>query len=135
VNAALKVLLKQRDQDKSEMEDKILSNVKKLVLPYIERLKRKKVDEETNTYLGIIETNLQNILSPFVQKLSSIYSQFTPTEIRVANLIREGKTIKEIAGVLGVSENAINHHRQNIRNKLGITRQKTNLRTYLMSLG
>ncbi len=135
VNAALKVLLKQRDQDKSEMEDKILSNVKKLVFPYIERLKRKKVDEETKTYLGIIETNLQNILSPFVQKLSSIYSQFTPTEIRVANLIREGKTIKEIAGVLGVSENAINHHRQNIRNKLGITKQKTNLRTYLMSLG
>jgi len=135
VNAALKVLLKQRDQDKSEMEDKILSNVQKLVLPYIERLKRKKIDEETNTYLGIIETNLQNILSPFVQKLSSIYLRFTPTEIRVANLIREGKTIKEIAGVLGVSENAINHHRQNIRNKLAITKQKTNLRTYLISLG
>ena len=135
VNAALRVLLKQRDQDKSEMEDKILSNVKKLVLPYIERLKGKRVDEETKTYLGILETNLKNILSPFVQKLSSTFAQFTPTEIRVANLIREGKTIKEIAGILGVSGNAINHHRQNIRNKLGINKQKTNLRTYLMSLG
>lgn len=135
VNAALRVLLKQRDQDKGEMEDKILSNVKKLVLPYIERLKGKKLDEETNTYLGIIETNLQNILSPFVQRLSATYAQFTPTEIRTANLIREGKTIKEIARIFGVSENAINHHRQNIRDKLGITKQKINLRTYLMSLG
>ncbi len=80
---------------------------------------------------AFIETNLQNILSPFVQRLSSIYSQFTPTEIRVANLIREGKT-KEIAGILGVSENAINH-RQNIRNKLGLNKQKVNLRTHLLS--
>ncbi|OQB72804.1 MAG: Sporulation kinase E [Deltaproteobacteria bacterium ADurb.Bin135] len=134
VNAALKVLLRQRDKDKSEMEDKILNNVKKLVLPYIERLKGKQVDEETKVYLGVIETNLQNILSPFVQKLSSRYSQFTPTEIRVANLIREGKTIKEIAVISGISENAVNHHRQSIRNKLGLNRQKINLRTHLMSL-
>jgi len=111
-----------------------LNNVKKLVLPYIERLKGKQVDEETKVYLGVIETNLQNILSPFVQKLSSRYSQFTPTEIRVANLIREGKTIKEIAVISGISENAVNHHRQSIRNKLGLNRQKINLRTHLMSL-
>jgi PAS domain S-box-containing protein len=135
VNAALRVLLKQRDQDKDEMEDKILSNVKKLVLPYIERLKEKRLDDEKKTYLNIIETNLKNIISPFVQKMSSTYSQFTPTEIRVANLIRDGKTIKEIAGISGVSENAVNHHRQNIRNKLGLNKQKANLRTYLMSLG
>lgn len=135
VNAALKVLLRQRDQDKSEMEDKILSNVKKLVLPYVERLKEKRLGDEIKTYLNILETNLKNITSPFVQKISATYAQFTPTEIRVANLIREGKSIKEIAGIFGVSENAVNHHRQNIRNKLGINKQKTNLRTYLMSLG
>lgn len=134
VNAALKVLLRQRDQDKSEMEEKILSNVKKLVLPYIERLKKKRLDDEDKTYLIIIETNLKNIISPFVQKLSSTYSQFTPTEIRVANLIRDGKTIKEVAAISGISANAVNHHRQNIRNKLGLNKQKINLRTHLMSL-
>jgi PAS domain S-box-containing protein len=134
VNAALRVLLRQRDQDKNEMEDKILNNVKKLVLPYMERLKERRLDDETQTYLNILETNLKNILSPFVQKMSSTYSQFTPTEVRVANLIRDGKTIKEIAGISGISENAVNHHRQNIRNKLGLNRQKVNLRTYLASL-
>jgi DNA-binding CsgD family transcriptional regulator len=66
--------------------------------------------------------------------MSSTYSQFTPTEIRVANLIRDGKTIKEIAEISGISENAVNHHRQNIRNKLGLNKQKINLKTYLMSL-
>lgn len=135
VNAALRVLLKQRDQDKNETEDKILNNVKRLVMPYIEKIKKKRLDDETRTYLNILETNLGNIVSPFVQKLSAVYSRFTPAEIRVADLIRDGKTIKEIAGISGVSENAVNHHRQSIRDKLGLKNQKINLRTYLMSLG
>lgn len=134
VNAALRVLLKQRDQDKKEMEDKILSNVKKLVLPYVEKLKEKRLEQEQRTYLDILETNLKNIISPFVQKMVYMYSHFTPTEIMVANLIRDGKTIKEIAKISGVSENAINHHRQNIRDKLGLNKQKINLKSYLMSL-
>lgn len=135
VNAALRVLLKQRDQDKNEMEDKILNNVRRLVIPYIDRIKKKRLDDETRTYLSILETNLGNIVSPFVQKLSATYSQFTPAEIRVADLIRDGKTIKEIAAISGVSENAVNHHRQRIRDKLGLKKRKINLRTYLMSLG
>lgn len=134
VNAALRVLLKQREQDKSEMEDKIFGNVKKLVLPYVERLKERRLDHEQKTYLEILETNLKNIISPFIQKISSVYSRFTPTEILVANLIKDGKTIKEIANISGVSENAVNHHRQNIRNKLGLNKQKVNLQSYLMSL-
>ncbi len=134
VNAALRILLKQREQDKDEMEDKIISNVKKLVLPYLERLKEKRLDHEQKTYVDILETNLKNIISPFVQKMVYVYSQFTPTEIMVANLIRDGRTIKEIARISGVSENAINHHRQNIRDKLGLNKRKINLKSYLMSL-
>ena len=134
VNAALRILLKQRDQDKNEMEDKIMNNVKRLVTPYLEKLKERRVDSEERTYLDILETNLNNIISPFIQKMAHIYSQFTPTEIMVANLIRDGRTIKEIARVSGVSDNAINHHRQNIRNKLGLNNRKINLKSYLMSL-
>ncbi|OPY66030.1 MAG: aerobic respiration control sensor protein ArcB [Syntrophorhabdaceae bacterium PtaU1.Bin034] len=134
VNSALKVLLRQREQDKDEMEGRILDNVKKLVLPYIERLKEKRLEEEQRTYLDILETNLKNIISPFVQKMTSAYSNFTRTEILVANLIRDGKTIKEVAKISGVSENAINRHRQNIRNKLGLNKQKINLKAYLMQL-
>ncbi|MBA4418678.1 MAG: hypothetical protein C0392_12340 [Syntrophus sp. (in: bacteria)] len=134
VNAALRVLLKQRDQDKNELEEKILYNVKKLVLPYVERLKERKMSDDQKTCLDILETNLKNIISPFVQKMVFIYSNFTATEILVANFIRDGKTIKEIAKVFRVSENAVNRHRQNIRNKLGLNKQKVNLKAYLMSM-
>ncbi len=135
VNAALRVLLRQREQDKNEMEGRILDNVRKLVLPYIERLREKRLDEEQKAYLDILETNLKHIVSPFVQKMASAYADFTRSEILVANLIRDGKTIKEIAGISGVSENAVNRHRQNIRNKLGLNGQKVSLKVHLMSLG
>jgi hypothetical protein len=39
-NTALKVLLKRRDEDKTELEEKILFNVKELVAPYLEKLKK-----------------------------------------------------------------------------------------------
>jgi PAS domain S-box-containing protein len=134
VNTALKVLLRQREKDKDEVEDHILHNVKELVLPYVDRLKQRHMDQQQAAYLNILETNLKNIISPFMQKLTSIHGSFTPAEINVANFIRDGKTVKEIAKTIGVSESSVNTHRQHIRNKLGLTNQKTNLRTYLMSL-
>ena len=51
-----------------------------------------------------------------------------------ANLIREGKSTKEIAELLIISERAIEFHRNNIRDKLGLKKSKTNLRSYLMTL-
>ena len=134
VNTALRVLLRQREKDKDEVENHILSNVKDLVLPYVERLKQRRLDEQQSAYLNILETNLRNIISPFMEKFTSLQGGFTPAEMNVANFIREGKTVKEIARIIGVSESSVNTHRQHIRNKLGLANQKTNLRTYLMSL-
>ncbi len=134
VNTALRVLLQQRERDKSEMEDHIMRNIKGLVLPYVETLRQRRLDEQQAAYLGVLETNLNNIVSPFTQKLTAAYRNFTPAEIRVADFIRDGKTVKEIAGIIGISESSVNTHRQHIRNKLGLANQKTNLRTYLMSL-
>jgi len=134
VNTALKVLLEQREKDKNELEEKILFNVRKLILPYLDSLKQRALDDEQRAYLDVLETNLKNIISPFAKKLTSMRENFTPQEIKVADFIRDGKTVKEIAMAFGVSESAINLHRQHIRNKLGLNNQKINLRTYLLSL-
>ncbi|NTW16433.1 MAG: PAS domain S-box protein, partial [Syntrophaceae bacterium] len=40
LNTALKVLLKQREEDKRELEEKVLANVKELLIPYLEELKK-----------------------------------------------------------------------------------------------
>jgi PAS domain S-box-containing protein len=129
LNAALRVLLKQREEDKNELEQKVLSNVKLLILPYIEKLKSR-IDLKGSSYVNILESNLREIVSPFAQKLSVKYLNLTNREVQIANLIKEGKTTKEIAALLNVSESAVNVYRYHIRRKLSLTK-KHNLRSYL----
>jgi PAS domain S-box-containing protein len=133
-NIALKVLLKGRDEDKTELEEKILLNVKELVAPYLDKLKITVLDEKQKTYVSILESNLNDIISPFSHKLSSIFLDFTPTEIQVVNLLRQSKTSKEIGELLHCSSSAIAFHRNNIRKKLRIKNKKKNLKSYLLSL-
>ena len=134
VNTALRVLLKRRDEDKAELEEKVLSNVKDLVLPYLERLQKTSLDANQISCVSILESNLNDIVSPFSRRLSSKYLGLTPTEIRVANLVKDGKTTKEIAEFMNLSDKTIQTHRDNVRKKTGIKHKKTNLRTYLLSL-
>ncbi|MCK4830115.1 PAS domain S-box protein, partial [bacterium] len=95
VNTALKVLLRRREEDKTDLEEKVLSNVKELVLPYVQTLRNTRLDAKQMAYVGIIESNLNSIVSPFLRKLSSKYLGLTPKEIQVAGLVKEGKTSKE----------------------------------------
>ena len=134
VNSALRVLLRQRDRDRADLEEKVLSNVKELVLPYVEKIKQGALDGKNMTYLRILESNLKDIVSPFAHQLSSKYSRLTPTEIQVAHLIREGKTTKEIAELLNSSYRTVESHRHSIRTKLGLKKVKANLRSHLSAL-
>ena len=70
----------------------------------------------------------------FLRKLSTQYSKLSPTEIQVANHVRQGKTTKEIAEFLNLSSKTVEDYRKNLRRKLGIQNQKINLRTHLLSL-
>jgi DNA-binding NarL/FixJ family response regulator len=133
-NIALKVLLKQREEDKNELEQNILSNLKSLIQPYIRKLKRNNSNLEDVSYLNIIESNLEDIISPFSQKLSSKYLSFTSKEIAIANLIKEGKKDKEIMEIMNLAFDTVKGYRKNIRKKLGIHGTETNLRTKLLSM-
>jgi PAS domain S-box-containing protein len=133
-NTALKVLLKHREEDKATLEEQVLANVKKLVLPYLEKLKGPRLDSSQRVHIEIIEAHLNDIVSPFLRNLSSAYLSLTPREIEVATLVKEGKTTKEITRLLNISTTAVDFHRKNLRSKFGIKSKKTNLRSFLTSL-
>jgi DNA-binding CsgD family transcriptional regulator len=133
-NIALKVLIKQRENDKLELEKNVLTNVKELVLPYVEKLKGAPLKSGNKTLVEVIENHLKDIISPLLQKFSNAQIILTPQEIKVVALIKDGKSSKEIAGILNISETTVNFHRKNLRKKFGLKNRRMNLRSYLLSM-
>lgn len=133
-NGALRVLLKQREEDRVELEESLLENVRQRVLPYLEKLWNTRPAENQKVYLEIIESHLKDITSPFIRRASSRFIGLTSTEMRVVDLIRHGKTSKEIAKLLGTAETTVLSHRQSIRNKLGLKDRKINMHNFLNCL-
>jgi len=134
LNIALEVLLKKREGDKLQMEQKIVSNVREFIIPHVETLKNTRLNVHQKSCVKIIETHLADIISPFLNNMTLQYSNLTPREIQIANLIRVGKTTKEIAQLLNSSTATIDFHRNNIRNKLGLKDKNISLMAYLISL-
>lgn len=132
-NTALKVLLEKNAESKSELEKIIYANVKHSILPSIDAIKQQNPDSEIMSHLNSLEDNLNELVSPFLKRLYAEFQMLTPSEIRIANYIRDDKGSKEIAELLGCSKQTVDFHRRNIRQKLGLTRTKTNLKTFLLS--
>ncbi|MBN2515009.1 MAG: PAS domain S-box protein [Deltaproteobacteria bacterium] len=133
-NSALKVLLQNMENQTAEIQGDILNNIRSLVLPYIEKLRQCQSISDQMSYLSIIEENLKNITSPFLRNITAHYINFTPKEIQVANLVKEGKTTKEIAELMNLAARSIDFHRDNIRKKFGLKNKKANLQSFLSSL-
>ncbi len=133
INTALKVLLDQREKDKSDLEEAILANIQMLVLPELENLKRTRLSDIQSVWVERLEMNINQIASPYVKKLSHSFMGLTPTEIRIAEKIKNGMRTKEIAELLGVSPSTVLSHRESLREKLGLKGRKTNLGSWLRS--
>ncbi len=132
-NAALRILLKKKDSDKSEISEKMAHNVRELIRPYISKLSNSGLNDRQRTYLEIIESNMNTIISPLLHRLSLKHIKLTPSEMQIVNLIVQGKRNKEMAELANLSVRTIETHRDNIRRKLKINNKKINLRTYLLN--
>jgi DNA-binding CsgD family transcriptional regulator len=133
LNTTLRTLLEQRDQDRTLLEERVIANINKLVMPALEKLKASALTRQAVSFVGVLETNLKEIVSPFSQQLSAQSASLTQTEIQIANCIMQGMRSKEIAGLMKLSKGTIDFYRNNIRKKLGIRNQKANLQSYLLA--
>ncbi len=130
-NVALTVLLKKREEDRKILADQVVSNTSHLVDPLVERLRKTNLSGEQRTLVDILAANITELTSPFSANFSSKLNRLTPAELQVANLVKLGKRTKEIAEIMHLSPGTISIHRKNIRRKLELTHQKTNLQTML----
>jgi len=132
-NIALRVLLRQRDEDRDRMEETVYNNVDRLVLPYLEKLMQSRLNDRQRALMEIADNNLRDIVSPFLRSLSTLGLLLSPQETEVAVLVRDGRTSKEIAEVMGLSLSGVDFHRKRLRKKLGIVNTQKNLRSFLLT--
>ena len=132
-NIALQVMLDRFRRHESDLEEKIVCNIKYLIFPYLDVLERHLAGREAASYFDLLKENLLKLSCSFSQKLSSEMVELTPREIQVADLIKDGRTTKEIAVILNLSVSTVECFRDNMRKKLGIKNKKVNLRSFLLS--
>lgn len=131
-NTALRILMSRIEQEKQEIRRDIAMNVEKILKPILSAL-LPQLPPIQKRYVEMLETNLEEIASPFINRLALSYNSLTPTEVAICNMIKTGMRTKEIAEMRGVSEATINRHREKIRSKLKITNKDVNLATFLQS--
>ncbi|HIJ77885.1 MAG: PAS domain S-box protein [Desulfobulbaceae bacterium] len=133
INVVLKVLLRKQEEEKREVQNQIVSQVKQLIEPSLHKLRKSGLNDGQSAILQLLAANLSEIVSPFSRTLFAMELSLTPAELQVANLVKEGKSSKEIAELVNLASGTIEIHRKNIRKKCGIANKKVNLRTYLLS--
>lgn len=131
LNTAMRVLLDKRNEDRLRSEENIRVNLVQLIEPYLDRLDNSELSSEQRQLLDVIRMNLVEVAGSPMPELSAKYYIFSPTELQVANLIRNGKTTKDMARILNISPRTVESYRNSIRNKLGLKNKKVNLKTYL----
>jgi PAS domain S-box-containing protein len=131
LNAALKVLLDQREREKRDLETQLSERVNGLIIPTLNKMRDKNIPDDPKDLLDILEANINEITKPVHLNISSEMMSLSPAETTVADLIKLGYQTKEIASKMNISIRTVEFHRDNIRKKLNIKGRKVNLKTYL----
>ena len=133
-NSALQLMSEQAEQRKKDTELNVAANILGLVEPHLNNLKTTKIDEVQANYIKIIESTLKQLTSPFIRTTILMDLKLSPAQLQVANLIKQGKSSKQIAEILSISVQTVDKHRSNIRKKLGVNNKDISLMEVLMSL-
>lgn len=132
-NITLSEVLSRIEAEKRKIKDQFLENIRTLALPLVEKLEIEFFNQDRQ-YLKLLRRTLEELASSFGRNLKRKELDLTPREIEVCNMVKNGFTSKEIAVFLHITPKTVEKHRENIRRKLGIRSDKSNLSIYLRNL-
>jgi PAS domain-containing protein/DNA-binding CsgD family transcriptional regulator len=136
-NTALRVILDQRNKDRAELERTVVTNAQTMIVPLLERLKKKLASTPEAIYADAAIQNLNELVSPFARSLDALAGSETWLSVRereIANLIRAGRSSSEIAEALFISPATVAFHRKNLRRKFGLAAHGPSLAAHLARL-
>lgn len=131
-NVALHEVLTSIDAERRRVGQQVHQNVERVILPQLRSL-NDGLNRQQQRAIEQIAQGLEDIVSPFVDKVSRDVASLSATELRVCALVKRGLAVKEIAELEHLSPETVAAHRRSIRRKLGIAHTKINLTTYLQT--
>ena len=134
MNMAMKKLIQYVEEEKREIKDELVQQVRDQLLPTVERMAESKNPEQRSLYKRVIRSQIADISKGSQDKLDRLGLMLTPREMDVCRLILLGKKGSEIAETMAISFETLQTHRKNIRKKLNLTGKKVGLASYLMTL-
>jgi DNA-binding NarL/FixJ family response regulator len=129
-NNALSVLARNLEKTRRESENRIITRVRTIIIPFIEKLQQDKNLQRYRADLTLLAGFIENLTSDLAADLK-IAAALSPTELHIASLIKNGMSTEDIARHLNISPDTVKTHRKNIRKKLKIQDSNLNLRAYL----
>lgn len=131
-NVALKQILDHIEQERLNYKDTICRQIDDAIRPFLSKLNKILPDDSKDDIEGLKST-LDGILAKDVDVYRDNYRKLTPREIEICELIKEGKSSKQMSSILNLSLLTIHKHREQIREKLGLTNKNVNLSSFLQS--
>ncbi len=133
MNTAMRVILDKRNEERMHTEENIRATLKEMIEPHLQRLESSMTGKTQQQLIGLIRMNLEEVAGSPLPKISSVYLHFSPSELQIVNLIRKGRTTKQMAALLNISPRTVEAYRNTIRKKLGLKNRKINLKAFLSS--
>ena len=129
-DTALKQVFEHLEQEKAAYKKHICSDIELELKPLL-RLIKSAGSTEQKQRVDRAGRKLKVLLDQDVDTFDKLFSELTPREREVCNLIKDGMSSKEMSQQLNLSVLTIHKHRENIRKKLDVKNKSVNLSTYL----
>lgn len=131
----IKTLLNIREKELAEIKYNIASNIHNLILPQIEQMRTLKLGFTAESILANMEKDLQNVFSSFLSNLThDADMRLSITEKRIASLVSDGKTSKEISSLLGMPKATVDFYRKKLRKHFNLPKNGKTLRNHLKNI-
>jgi len=130
-NIALREIIAQIEIEKRKIKDDIAANASTILSPILDKLK---ADKSTEKYIDLLRHHIEELTSSLGARLRDIGAKLTAREVEICNMIKGGLSNKDIAHLLSISNQTVEGHRKNIREKLGLKNKGINLTSYLRGL-
>jgi FixJ family two-component response regulator len=131
-NKAFTALARSMDFEREQLEKRVAGKIETVILPIVDRLMREQELAKYSMELDVLTRLLEDLTSGASAE-TKLALKLSPTELRVASLIKSGMSTDDIAEHLFISASTVRKHRKNIRKKLRLNNSSYNLKNYLMA--